>query len=181
MRPTPSPCVPGEIKRHFRGKRWQVRVRQSAQELWLEMRSGTAELTQKLARSPGTASWPSICTSPRVTSGRSSAPTGSSRLRPWTHPVGDDGQSVSIGDLMGADDPAIEQAVDVASVCTHWQEPPGREQRLLAMRFYGNMTQTQIGEQAGLSQMHVSRLLTRALTYLRECTNGTAARPCAQG
>ena len=49
------------------------------------------------------------------------------------------------------------------------------------MRFYGNMTQAQIGEQLGISQMHVSRLLTRALTYLRERLNGTAARPCAQG
>src|SRR6185312_2366812 len=79
-------------------------------------------------------------------------------------PLDDEGQSASLVDLMGADDPAIEQTVDMESVWTHWQELPEREQRLLTMRFYGNMTQAQIGERLGISQMHVSRLLTRALT-----------------
>jgi RNA polymerase sigma-B factor len=53
-------------------------------------------------------------------------------------------------------------------VWTHCAELPPREQRLLMMRFYGNMTQEQIGQAMGISQMHVSRLLSHALTYLRE-------------
>ena len=52
---------------------------------------------------------------------------------------------------------------------THWYELPDRQQRILAMRFYGNMTQAEIGQKLGVSQMHVSRLLARALDYLREC------------
>jgi RNA polymerase sigma-B factor len=54
------------------------------------------------------------------------------------------------------------------SVLRHWNDLPMREQRILAMRFYGNMTQTEIGERLGISQMHVSRLLARALGYLRD-------------
>ncbi|HEY1641737.1 MAG TPA: SigB/SigF/SigG family RNA polymerase sigma factor [Streptosporangiaceae bacterium] len=176
-----QPCVSGEIKRHFRDKRWQVRVRRSAQELRLEIRSATAELTQKLARAPRDSE---LAEHLHVTEGAIREAQCADQVFQASSldaPLEDDGQSVSIGDLIGADDPAIEQAVDMVSVWTHWQELPGREQRLLAMRFYGNMTQAQIGEQLGISQMHVSRLLTRALTYLRERINGTAARPCAQG
>jgi RNA polymerase sigma-B factor len=54
------------------------------------------------------------------------------------------------------------------SVWAHWGDLPVREQRLLMMRFYGNMTQAEIGERLGISQMHVSRLLSGALSYLRE-------------
>ena len=56
----------------------------------------------------------------------------------------------------------------MASVWAHWTDLPEREQRLLMMRFYGNMTQAEIGERLGISQMHVSRLLAGALGYLRE-------------
>jgi RNA polymerase sigma-B factor len=53
------------------------------------------------------------------------------------------------------------------SVNAHWDELPEREQRILVMRFYGNLTQTEIGDRLGISQMHVSRLLARALAHLR--------------
>ena len=56
----------------------------------------------------------------------------------------------------------------MAAVSAHWQDLPRREQRILTMRFYGNLTQSEIGERLGISQMHVSRLLARALGYLRE-------------
>ena len=66
----------------------------------------------------------------------------------------------------------------MAAVWTHWGELPEREQELLMLRFYGNMTQDQIGQRLGISQMHVSRLLARALTYLREriTESGPSAR-----
>jgi RNA polymerase sigma-B factor len=57
--------------------------------------------------------------------------------------------------------------IDMQAVWAHWHELPDREQQLLLMRFYGNMTQSEIGEQLGISQMHVSRLLAGALSYLR--------------
>ena len=61
------------------------------------------------------------------------------------------------------------------AVWAHWHELPDREQQLLLMRFYGNMTQAEIGAQLGISQMHVSRLLAEALSYLREHLTGSRA------
>jgi RNA polymerase sigma-B factor len=175
-----QPCVSGEVKRHFRDKRWQVRVRRSAQELRLEIRDASAELTQQLARAPRDSE---LARHLNVTEAEVREAQRADQVFQATSldaPLDDDGQSASLGDLIGAEDPAIEQAVDMESVWTHWRELPGREQRLLMMRFYGNMTQAQIGEQLGISQMHVSRLLAGALSYLREHVTGSAVRPCAQ-
>jgi RNA polymerase sigma-B factor len=83
-------------------------------------------------------------------------------------PVFDRQDPVLLADLLGADDENVEQAVNIAAVSAHWRELPAREQRILTMRFYGNLTQAEIGERLGISQMHVSRLLARALDYLRE-------------
>ena len=79
---------------------------------------------------------------------------------------GDDDLS-DLGDLLGDEDAGYGQAVDMEAVARHWAELPRREQRILTMRFYGDMTQAEIGSQLGISQMHVSRLLSRALTHLR--------------
>ena len=75
---------------------------------------------------------------------------------------------VQLADLLGADDQDVEQTLDMEAVSAHWKELPAREQRILTMRFYGNLTQAEIGERLGISQMHVSRLLARALSYLRD-------------
>ena len=70
--------------------------------------------------------------------------------------------------MLGEDDAAVEHAIDMDAVHAHLDELPEREQRVLVLRFYGNLTQAEIGQRLGISQMHVSRLLTRALAYLRE-------------
>jgi len=69
--------------------------------------------------------------------------------------------------MLGEDDQAVEHAIDMEAVRTHLDDLPEREQRILNLRFYGNLTQAEIGQRLGISQMHVSRLLTRALAYLR--------------
>jgi RNA polymerase sigma-B factor len=71
----------------------------------------------------------------------------------------------------------MEHTVDMESVNRHWSELEDREQRILVMRFYGNLTQTEIGERLGISQMHVSRLLAKALAHLR----GRLIEPAPQG
>ena len=83
-------------------------------------------------------------------------------------PVTTQDGSASLGDLLGDEDPQLEHVLDMQAVWAHWSELPDREQQLLLMRFYGNMTQAEIGAQLGISQMHVSRLLAEALSYLRE-------------
>jgi RNA polymerase sigma-B factor len=69
--------------------------------------------------------------------------------------------------MLGEDDHAVEHAIDMEAVRTHLDDLPERPQRILNLRFYGNLTQAEIGQRLGISQMHVSRPLARALGYLR--------------
>ncbi len=162
-----APCVSGEIKRHFRDKRWQVHVRRSAQELVLSLRKATEELTHELGRQPDD-------TEIITRLGVSAEDLLEARLADMVFssysldaPLSDKDDPSQLGDVLGADDPSMEHTIDMESVATHWEELPEREQRILVMRFYGNLTQAEIGTRLGVSQMHVSRLLTRALTHLR--------------
>ena len=92
-------------------------------------------------------------------------------------PVSADDEAATFGELLGDDDMDIEQALDSDALWAHLPTLPQRQQRILAMRFYGNMTQAEIGERLGISQMHVSRLLDAALTRLRDCLTDGAAPP----
>jgi RNA polymerase sigma-B factor len=162
------PCVSGEIKRYFRDKRWQVHVKRSLQELRLAARNATGELTQTLGHAPTDAelaSRLSITESELREVRRAEMAFQSSSL---DAPLADEDGRASLADLIGTDDPQLEQVLDMEAVWQHWSGLPDREQQLLLMRFYGNMTQAEIGKQLGISQMHVSRLLAEALTYLRE-------------
>jgi RNA polymerase sigma-B factor len=163
-----QPCVSGEIKRHFRDKRWQVHVRRSLQELRLEVRSASSELTNELGRTPTDAeigrSLDITDSQVREAKQADMAFQGTSLDSPM---AGQDG-TASLAELLGEDDPQLEHVIDMQAVWSHFDDLPEREQQLLLMRFYGNMTQADIGERLGISQMHVSRLLAGALSYLRE-------------
>jgi RNA polymerase sigma-B factor len=162
-----QPCVSGEIKRHFRDKRWQIHVRRSAQELLLELRKATEELTQQLGRAPEEAEL-----AERL--GVSMDDMREARQADLVFstysldaPLSDRDDPALLADVLGDDDPDVAHAIEMEAVNTHWEELPEREQRILVMRFYGNLTQTEIGERLGISQMHVSRLLARALGHLK--------------
>jgi RNA polymerase sigma-B factor len=104
-------------------------------------------------------------------------------LRPWylDSPVsGEDDEGMTFGELLGGEDPGIDHTIDTEALWAHWGALPERQQRILAMRFYGNMTQAEIGGRLGISQMHVSRLLDAALTRLRDRLTDGAARPRAR-
>jgi RNA polymerase sigma-B factor len=162
------PCILGEIKRHFRDKRWQVRATRPVQELLLEMRDATEDLTHKLGRQPADAE---LARRLGVTLGQLSearqAAEGFTALS-LNAPLGDDGATAELGDLLGGEDPAVDQAVSMEAVAQHWDELPARERRILILRFYGNLTQEEIARRLGISQMHVSRLQARALAWLRD-------------
>ena len=162
-----QPCVSGEIKRHFRDKRWQIHVRRSAQELLLELRKANEELTQELGRAPAQdelAERLGVSEDDMQEARQADLVFSTYSL---DAPLSDRGDPALLADVLGDDDPAVAHAIDMESVNTHWEELPEREQRILVMRFYGNLTQTEIGERLGISQMHVSRLLSRALAHLR--------------
>jgi RNA polymerase sigma-B factor len=167
-----QPCITGEIKRHFRDKRWHVHVKRSTQELRLELCRVRAELTQQLSRAPRDeelAQRLGISDEDLRDAQRADLAFQASSLDAPRSGGPDPG---NLADLLGEDDPQLEHTLDMESVWAHWGELPEREQRLLMMRFYGNMTQAEIGDRLGISQMHVSRLLAGALGYLRKCVLG---------
>ena len=167
-----QPCVTGEIKRHFRDKRWQLRVARPAQELRLELRRATDDLAQQLAHTPSDTELARHLqvSQDEMAAARLAAQafTASSLDAPVSAGEG----AASIGELIGEDDPGLELTLNLEALRTHWAELPAPDQRLLLMRFYGNMTQAEIGERLGVSQMQVSRLLRRSLDYLRERLTG---------
>jgi len=169
-----QPCIAGEIKRHFRDKRWHVRVERPMQELVLRMRETNERLTQQLGHPPSDAD---LASSLGVSIGvLRRARMAEVALQPWSldAPLTGRPEAASLAEVLGQDDPNIELSLDLQTVAAHWGELPAREQRILVMRFYGDMTQEQIGAQLGISQMQVSRLLARALGYLRQCILGLA-------
>jgi len=162
-----QPCVSGEIKRHFRDKRWQIHVRRSAQELLLELRKATEELTQQLGRAPAEAEL-----AKRLGVSLDDMQEARQAYLVFSTysldaPLSDRDDPGLLADTLGEDDPDVAHTIDMEAVNAHWEELPEREQRILVMRFYGNLTQTEIGDRLGISQMHVSRLLTRALRHLK--------------
>ena len=91
-------------------------------------------------------------------------------------PLAEAPDAPTLGDALGQDDPAMEHMLAMEAVHAHWAELPKREQRILMMRFYGDMTQAEIGRSLGISQMHVSRLLAHALGLLRQRIASPAPR-----
>ena len=162
-----APCVSGEIKRHFRDKRWQVHVRRPLQELLLEIRAVSGELAQERGRAPADGELATLLgvTQDDIRQARQAGLAfAASSL---DAPLSDAEDAAPLADVLGEDDQAVEHAIDMEAVRTHLDDLPEREQRILNLRFYGNLTQAEIGQRLGISQMHVSRLLTRALAYLR--------------
>ena len=167
-----QPCISGEIKRHFRDKRWQVHVKRPVQELLLQVRKARSALVQDLGHLPtdeDVARHLGVSLDDIRDANRADMVFHTHSL---DAPMSTEDDAATLGDLLGGEDPQVEHTLDMQAVSTHWNELPEREQHILAMRFYGNMTQAEIGQKLGVSQMHVSRLLARALDYLRECLLG---------
>jgi RNA polymerase sigma-B factor len=167
-----QPCISGEIKRHFRDKRWQVHVRRAAQELLLEVRTAAEVLTHRLGREPTEAELADhlgVSEHELLEARRADVIF---HVYSLDAPLTDRQDSTDLADMLGGEDEDLAHTVDMEAVTAHWHELPAREQRILLLRFYGNLTQAEIGERLGISQMHVSRLLARALGYLRERLSG---------
>jgi RNA polymerase sigma-B factor len=175
-----QPCIIGEIKRHFRDKRWLVHVKRSVQELILEAREATVQLTQDLGRAPSEADLARHLGVSGVDLREAQRAELAFRPSSLDAPMAGQPGMASLGDLLGGEDPGIEHMLGIQSVVAHWDELPDREQQILVLRFYGDMTQTQIATRLGISQMHVSRLLAHALGYLRPRLLGLPEHPAAQ-
>ncbi|MEU7279660.1 RNA polymerase sigma factor SigF [Streptomyces sp. NPDC045431] len=162
-----TPTVVGEIKRHFRDKGWAVRVPRRLQELRLSLTTATAELSQLHGRSPTVHELAERLgiSEEEVLEGLESANAYSTLS--LDVPDTDD-ESPAVADTLGAEDEALEGVEYRESLKPLLEDLPPREKRILLLRFFGNMTQSQIAQEVGISQMHVSRLLARTLAQLRE-------------
>jgi len=162
-----TPTIVGEIKRHFRDKGWAIRVPRRLQELKLSLTKATSELSQKNGRSPTVAELAGHLglSEEEILEGLESANAYSAVS--LDAPDGGDDDSPAVADSLGMMDDALEGVEYRESLKPLLEQLPAREKRILMLRFFGNMTQSQIATELGISQMHVSRLLARTLAQLR--------------
>ncbi|ATQ28890.1 RNA polymerase sigma factor [Rhodococcus ruber Chol-4] len=162
------PTIMGEVRRHFRDAGWAVRVPRRMKEMHLALSKATGELSQRLGRAPTAAELAAeLGLDPEeVAEGlvAGNAYQAVSVDRPA--PAGDDG--VTLADTLGDYDAALAHVENHEALRPLLAALPERERTVVLLRFFGNMTQTQIAERVGVSQMHVSRLLTKTLAQLRE-------------
>ncbi|CAO5182768.1 RNA polymerase sigma-B factor [Frankia sp. AiPs1] len=162
-----TPTIVGEIKRHFRDKGWAIRVPRRLQELKLSLTKATSELSQTLGRSPTVSEIARHLqmSEEDVLEGLESANAYSAVS--LDAPDSGDDEAPAVADTLGVQDESLEGVEYRESLKPLLEKLPPREKRILLLRFFGNMTQSQIATELGISQMHVSRLLARTLAQLR--------------
>jgi RNA polymerase sigma-B factor len=163
------PTITGEVRRYFRDHGWSVRVPRRLKDLHVAVRGVVAELSQQLGRAPR----------PSEIALRLGAPTAdviealsageayrSSSLDGILS--SEEGDGTTLGELIGGLDEDLALIEDREALRPLLADLAPRERTILILRFFRQLTQTQIAEQVGISQMHVSRVLRQTLTHLRE-------------
>jgi RNA polymerase sigma-B factor len=174
--------VRGELRRHFRDTGWALHVPRQTQELALELWRVVDDLSHELARAPSRAELSArLGVAPVDLEAALSATRAYNALSlnaPARGGRDHDGDFAEFGDVHGGPDADLEAVDDRITLRELLTRLPAREQEILALRFYGNRSQAEIAEAMGISQMHVSRLLSRALTWLRAAmlSDGVPAR-----
>lgn len=158
--------IVGELKRHLRDKAWAIKVPRRVQELGLHMNRAVPRLSQELGRSP---------TIQEIAERLESTPEeileAMDGLRAYATvsvelPTGEDGRSPI--EAAGENDPSFELVERWTAIAPGIKSLPDRERRILYLRFFSGMTQSEIAGEMGISQMHVSRILAHTLEHLRE-------------
>jgi RNA polymerase sigma-B factor len=160
------PTVVGEIKRHFRDRTWSIRVPRRLQELRMAISAANNVLTQSLGRLPTVADIAGHLgvSEEEVLEGLEGGRAYSADS--LSAPVGEDGNR-ELADTLGGEDSEFELTELRVALGPAMASLDTREQQILTLRFYGNLTQSEIADRIGVSQMHVSRLITKALLKLR--------------
>ncbi|MFE5813007.1 RNA polymerase sigma factor SigF [Streptomyces sp. NPDC056479] len=163
------PYIVGEIKRFFRDTTWAVHVPRRLQEARVQLARATEELRSRLGRTPTVKELSELMSLPEdeVTEARLAANGYNSSSLDATIGSSDDGESV-LQDFIGTEDQELELVEDFHALAPLIAELDERDRQIIHLRFVEELTQAQIGERLGVSQMHVSRLLSRTLARLRE-------------
>jgi RNA polymerase sigma-B factor len=160
------PTIVGEIRRHFRDKAWAMHVPRRLKELSVRLSRVLDELTNELGRSPTVAEL-AVATGAEeeeVIDALDSAHAYSTRS---LHAPFEDGGDDTLAEKLGVEDTGFEEVEDGALLAVGLDALDERERRIVELRFFEEMTQSQIAAEVGISQMHVSRLLRRALGTMR--------------
>ncbi|WP_369188854.1 RNA polymerase sigma factor SigF [Streptomyces sp. R08] len=162
------PYITGEIKRFFRDTSWAVHVPRRLQEARVQLAKANEELRSRLGRMPTVKELSQLmCLSEEEVNEARLASNGyNSASLDAAISSSDDGEA-ALADFIGLDDNALELVEDFNALAPLIAELDDRERRIIHMRFVDELTQAQIGEHLGVSQMHVSRLLNRTLSKLR--------------
>lgn len=159
--------ISGELKRHLRDRSWSVRVPRSLQERWLEVSRAIEDLQHRLGTSPTIAQIAEVIGANEEEVLEALDAGSAYTAASLDAPAGAEDSSASVGDLIGAMDETLEWAGPWAAVKDRLAELPERQKTILYLRFFEDLTQSEIAERVGMSQMHVSRLLRQSLETLR--------------
>jgi RNA polymerase sigma-B factor len=168
------PTILGEIKRHFRDRTWSVRVPRDLQELTLKVDKAVTELSKDLHRSPSVSEIGEVVDATEEQVMEALEAAGAYRATSFDAPrsTEDDGGE-TLGDTVGLEERGFDVAEDRATLARLLQTLPAREREVLRLRFEQDMTQAEIGEIVGVSQMQVSRLIRQSIGRLRAAARVT--------
>jgi RNA polymerase sigma-B factor len=157
----------GEVRRHFRDYGWSVKVPRRVKDLQPQLIKARAELSQRLGRAPNATEVANHLGIDRAVVIEATIGGGHYSTMSTDMQAGPGDDYRPFGDTLGDVDPNLDKVLDVQTVRPLIAALPERQRTVLTLRFFANLTQTQIGERVGCSQMHVSRLLAKALETLR--------------
>jgi RNA polymerase sigma-B factor len=172
------PTILGELKRHFRDKGWSVRVPRDLQELAVKVDRVAEQISGELGRAPTPVEIAEAtgASTEQVLEAREAA--AAYRAVSLDRPRDDEEEDASgIADSVGAEDPGFSLAEDAATVQRLMRVLTEREREVLRLRFEEDLTQSEIGERVGVSQMHVSRLIRQSVARLREVAEANEPPP----
>jgi len=171
-----TPTIAGEIKRYFRDHGWMVRVPRMLQEMRLLLTTNAPVIAQELGRSPTVKELAERLGVDEADVVEGLAAGNAYSALSLDLPTGEGQDEPPLADGLGEEETAYDFIDDCVSLRPLLEELPERERRILHLRFFEDMTQTEIAQQVGISQMHVSRLLSRTLNQLREGLTEQAAQ-----
>ena len=170
-----TPTIMGELKRHFRDKGWALHVPRALQARTLAVSGETEALSKRLGRSPKPREIAKAlgCSVEQVLEALEAA-AGYEAASLDALTMHDDYEATSLVELLGGEDSAYALVEDRDTIASMWKGLPEVERKVIELRFMSDLTQREIGKRLGYSQMHVSRLLRRALTHLEEVAAAAA-------
>jgi RNA polymerase sigma-B factor len=162
------PTITGEVRRHFRDQAWSMRVPRRLKDLNVTLSSAMSQMSQTLGRAPTAAELATNLNLPKEDVLEALEASNAYRSGSLDEMLVDDPDSGTVSDLLGEADAALDKVEYQQSLAPLLADLAPRERTIIKLRFFKNMTQSQIADEVGISQMHVSRLLAKTLAQLRD-------------